>query len=44
MAKIINIGPPIQVDATVAGHATQNSVATHPGDHVGPTSGGGGTK
>jgi hypothetical protein len=43
MPKIINTGAPITVDATPAGHATQNSKDTYPSDHAKPNSGGGGT-
>lgn len=42
MAKIINTGAPLSVDATVTGHAASNSTDTHPSDHPRPASGGGG--
>jgi hypothetical protein len=43
MAKIINTGKPVTVDATPAGHATQNSVVSASSDKPQPHAGGGGT-
>lgn len=44
MPKIINTGPQITVDATVSGHATQNSIDSYPIDKPKASAGGGGTK